>query len=96
MKKILFVIIFFLATTASAAPNPEDRVEELFSRLKKEKDITVTLDYIHWPTVYRHVPEHSLGSLGVSGPEQYKAKMKTLMTDPRAVMAEQLLSLIHI
>jgi len=93
MNKHLFACFALLAglalsSTVLAAPSPSDTVRKIIAELKSTKDMAVVLEHVHWPTAYKNNP--SLGPTKASSPEELKDQYKKVLTDPAAVMRQQM------
>ena len=93
---LLFCFILTVSPTAigqsSDGPSatPDKSLSNLVQRLKATKDPLVILDFVHWPTAFRNMPERERQGIRVSSPEDLKAHFQKLFQNPDGFLKDQL------
>lgn len=91
MKKYFLLLLFcFWSVNVFAVPAVEQKVDEILSRVKKEKNYAVITDYVHWETEYTNLPEQQKKVMQINSPEEYKARMQGLISNPQEMIAKRM------
>ncbi len=90
MKKLSFLIILFVSFNCFASDNPEARVEAMITRVKQEKSMQPTLDFVHWETAFKELGAEEKKMFGVTSPDELKLKLSGFLRDPSLFIKQQL------
>lgn len=90
MKKLLLLLTLFLSLNCWAADAPEARVEAMVTRVKQEKSMQPTLDFVHWDTAFKELGAEEKQMFGVTSPDELKLKLSGFLKDPSLFIKQQL------
>ncbi len=90
MKKLLILITLCLSLNCWAADAPEARIEAMITRVKQEKSMQPTLDFVHWETAFRELGEQEKQMFNVTSPDELKLKLSGFLKDPSLFIKQQL------
>jgi hypothetical protein len=72
--------------------SPDKTLTSLVQRLKATKDPLVILDYVHWPTAFKNMPDHERQAIKINSADELKGYFQRLFQNPDSMLNDQISS----
>ncbi|MCB0318121.1 MAG: DUF4878 domain-containing protein [Bdellovibrionales bacterium] len=88
---LLTIIVLFIPILSFASSStPKEIVQSVVEEMKASGSPSPILDHVHWPTAYSSFPAAERRAMGVNSPEELKSHMRSVMSNPKAFMQQQM------